>query len=263
MHIPSGSTASDLRPGARRQRLRRAVPGLLLLLLALLLVPAPAGAAYPSPRPSNEPAQARYQGQVTRIAPGKKRIALTFDGDAFGGRTGEIIDDLYRYHAKATFFLTGHYMETYPTRSRGLVNSGQEVASHGYKHLDYRDLSDGGIARQLAAWEATYSWLTGGKHGPPIWRAPYGYSTNRVRVVAADSGYRTIYWTLDALDTVGAPKSANFIFNRLTRPAINLDGAILLLHVNPPGTIDALPRVLANLQARGLKMVTVSELLAP
>ncbi|HUS15789.1 MAG TPA: polysaccharide deacetylase family protein, partial [Chloroflexia bacterium] len=195
-------------------------------------------------------------------APGKHRVALTFDGDAFAGRTWDILNTLHEYRARATFFFTGHYLETYPTRSRGIAQAGQEIASHGYDHRDYRGLTDGAIARRLAAWESTYNWVIGGKP-PDFWRAPYGYSDNRVRVVAIDSGYRTVYWTLDALDTVGATKSASFIFNRLTKPAINLDGAILLLHVNPNGTVDALPRVIANLQARGLAVVTVSTLLGP
>lgn len=152
-------------------------------------------------------------------------------------------------------------MEQNPSRTRAMVAAGQEVASHGYRHQDYRGLSDGAIVRALAAWDNEYHSLTG-KHGPPLWRAPYGYTDNRVRVVAAQAGYSTVYWTLDALDTVGSPKSASFIFNRLTRSGVTLDGSILLLHVNPNGTVDALPRVLANLEARGLSVVSVSGLLA-
>ena len=68
--------------------------------------------------------------------------------------------------------------------------------------------------------------LTGGDHGPPSWRAPYGYSDNRVRVAAAEAGYSTIDWTLDSLDTIGAPKSELFISDRLTHSGVNLDGAI-------------------------------------
>lgn len=216
-----------------------------------LIWPAQSGAAPPT----------ALQGQISRLAPGKHRVALTFDGDAFVGRVTDVLAALKTYHANATFFLTSYYMEQNPSRTRAMVAAGQEVASHGYRHQDYRGLSDGAIVRALAAWDAEYRSLTG-KHGPAIWRAPYGYSDNRVRVVAAQAGYSTVYWTLDALDTVGSAKSASFIFNRLTRSGITLDGSILLLHVNPDGTVDALPRVLANLQARGLDVVSVSGLLA-
>jgi peptidoglycan-N-acetylmuramic acid deacetylase len=231
-------------------------PALLALLagLALLL-------AWPAAPSQATPAAAQYENEITRVSPGKHQVALTFDGDAFGGRVDEILATLRSHKAGATFFLTAHYLNTFPTRSKAIVAAGQEIASHGYDHRDYRALTDGAIARRLLDWEATFTRLTG-KHSPSFWRAPYGYSTNRVRVVAAQTGYHTIYWTLDALDTVGAPKSATFIYNRLTRPSINLDGAILLLHVNPNGTIDALPRVLTALQNKGLAIVTVSRLLA-
>jgi peptidoglycan/xylan/chitin deacetylase (PgdA/CDA1 family) len=230
-------------------------------LAALLVALAAAVAALPT-QVAATPSPPRYQGQISRVAPGRGRVALTFDADAWPGRTWDIINTLAAYHVRATFFLTGTYMDTFPTRTRGLIHAGQEVASHGYEHRDYRDLTDGGIVRRLAAWDADYMRLTGGDHGPAFWRAPYGYSDNRVRVAAAEAGYSTIYWTLDSLDTIGAPKSESFIFNRLTRSTVNLDGAILLLHVNSNGTVDALPRVLANLQARGLDVVTVSALLA-
>jgi len=220
--------------------------------IVCLIRPAQSGAAVPP---------ATLQSEISRVAPGKHRVALTFDGDAFVGRVSDILATLKTAHAHATFFLTGYYMENNPSRTRAIVAAGQEVASHGYRHLDYRGLSDGAIVRALSAWDADYYHLIG-KHGPAIWRAPYGYTDNRVRVVAAQTGYSTVYWTLDALDTVGSPKSAAFIFNRLTRSGITLDGSILLLHVNPDGTVDALPRVLANLQARGLDVVSVSGLLA-
>ncbi|HUS15223.1 MAG TPA: polysaccharide deacetylase family protein, partial [Chloroflexia bacterium] len=147
-----------------------------LLVLALAGLPATPTLAAPSSAP-------RYQGQITRVAPGKHRVALTFDGDAFAGRTWDILNTLHEYRARATFFFTGHYLETYPTRSRGIAQAGQEIASHGYDHRDYRALTDGAIARRLAAWESTYNWVIGGKP-PDFWRAPYGYSDNRVRVVA-------------------------------------------------------------------------------
>ncbi|HMA36138.1 MAG TPA: polysaccharide deacetylase family protein [Chloroflexia bacterium] len=256
-------TPSCTRPPARSGRLRtvggaglRCLPGVLCLLLAgLCLLPAPRAQAAPAPQAVSVP-------EIARVAPGKGRVALTFDGDAFGGPIWEILATLRTYHVRATFFLTGHYLETFPVRSRAIAAAGHEIASHGYDHQDYRNLTDGAIARRLEWWTATYYNLTG-NYGPPFWRAPYGYTDTRVRAVAAQEGYDTIYWTLDSLDTLGPPKSADFIFRRLTESGVTLDGAILLLHVNPVGTVDALPRVLENLQARGLDVVSVSGLLAP
>ncbi len=204
----------------------------------------------------------QYQSEVSRVAPGKGRVALTFDADWFAGRTWDILNTLHAYHAHATFFLTGHYLDTFPIHTLGIAQAGEEIASHGYDHRDYRAISDAGIVSRLENWDARYHSLTG-RYGPAFWRAPYGYSDNRVRSAAASAGYRTIYWTLDSLDTVGPPKSSSFVFRQLTQSWVNLDGAILLLHVNSDGTVNALPRVLATLEARGLQVVNVSTLLGP
>ena len=50
--------------------------------------------------------------------------------------------------------------------------------------------------------------------------AAFPESLTRVEL-AGQAGYSTIYWTLDALDTVGPPKSAGFVFNQLTRSGIS------------------------------------------
>ena len=101
-----------------------------------------------------------------------------------------------------------------------------------------------------------------GKNPRPLWRAPFGARNARVLGIAHSLGYRSIYWTLDSLDSVDPPKSAGFLIDRITtRSAEQLDGAIILMHVGEPSTAEALPAIIANLQRRGFQLVTVSTLL--
>jgi peptidoglycan/xylan/chitin deacetylase (PgdA/CDA1 family) len=83
--------------------------------------------------------------------------------------------------------------------------------------------------------------------------------------VAAAQGYRSIYWTLDSLDSVGQPKTPDFIYNRVTNPptGINLDGAIVLQHFGSQASAEALPRELDRLKELGYQVVTISQLLSP
>jgi peptidoglycan/xylan/chitin deacetylase (PgdA/CDA1 family) len=75
-------------------------------------------------------------------------------------------------------------------------------------------------------------------------------------------GYRSIYWTLDSLDSVGAPKSVDFLVNRITGQSdAALDGEIILMHIGSPTSADALPLIIENLQGRGFKIVPVSEII--
>ena len=223
--------------------------GSALLVIGLLGLPLPAAAA-PTPAP-----------EVFRVPAGSGKVALTFDAGEWPGRVQTILDTLARHHAKATFFLCGIYIDSFPSRAKAIAAAGHELASHSYHNVDHRYLSNQQIRNEIRLQEAALLRATG-RHNAPYWRAPYGYRNDRVLDQVSKLGYRSIMWSLDSLDTVGQPKSANFIFNRLTnRPRSQLDGGILLLHVNPNGTVDSLNRVLNYLDAVGLRQVTVSELL--
>lgn len=101
-----------------------------------------------------------------------------------------------------------------------------------------------------------------GQSPRPRWRAPYGARNTRVLKVAANLGYRSIYWTLDSLDGVEPVKTPQFLIDRITSKSdAELDGAIILLHVGVRSTADALPAIISNLQGRGFQLVTVSKLL--
>ena len=71
-----------------------------------------------------------------------------------------------------------------------------------------------------------------------------------------------IYWTIDSLDSVEPRKTAAFLIDRVTsKTDAQLDGAIILMHVGEKSTADALPVIIANLQGRGFRLVTLSNLL--
>ena len=238
------------------------LPALLLILWATPASTAARPALPDTPRQARADAPAAaVPPEVSRVPPGSGKVALTFDAGEWPGRIDALLAALERRRVKATFFLCGIYIDSFPSRARAIAAAGHELASHSYHNVDHRRLSNQQIVEEIRAQEAALLRVTG-RRNAPYWRAPYGYRDDRVLRQVASLGYRSVQWSLDSLDTVGQPKSADFIFRRLTnRPLAQLDGGIILLHVNPNGTIDALPRVLAYLDSVGLKQVTVSELL--
>jgi peptidoglycan/xylan/chitin deacetylase (PgdA/CDA1 family) len=201
------------------------------------------------------------EGQISRVAPGQREVALLFNADAFPGEIGTILGTLREHNTRLTFFLTGNYLANFPEQARAIDAAGQEIASHGYDHLDYRELTNEQVTSQIDRWEEKFKELTG-KMAPAFWMPPSGYSNARIRQAALDHGYTTIYWTLDTLDAVGTPKTKAFVLDRVLRTSwLDLDGAIILMHVDKRGTIEALPEILTTLEQRGLRAVTISELL--
>ena len=214
----------------------------------------------PTEEPSPASAPPTSADLVTRVEPGQGEVALVFNADSFEGHIDSILETLRAHDTRLTFFLTGGYLERYPDRVKQIDADGNEIAGHGYRHVDFRSLSGEEIVAQIDRWRETFSELTG-KTGPQYWQPPYGYSNDRVRQAAAGRGYTTIYWTIDVLDSVGQPKSKQFVLNRVLQATADLDGAIVLMHVDKDGTVAALPEMLDALGERGLRAVTVGELL--
>ena len=199
-----------------------------------------------------------------RGARGNNRIALTFDAGGTEDTLPQILATLRARGVRVTMFITGKFAEKHPESVRQAAADGHEIANHTYSHRDSRELADEQLIEELARTETILQELTG-RTSKPFWRPPYGARNNHVLNVAASQGYRSIYWTLDSLDSVGQPKTPEFVFNRVTNPpaGVELDGAVILHHIGFQSTAEALPRILDRLRDMGLQVVTVSELLSP
>ena len=77
------------------------------------------------------------------------------------------------------------------------------------------------------------------------------------------AGFLPIYWTFDSLDSVGQPKTPEFLLERITRylPPAQLNGAIILAHGGSQPTADALPHILDRFAAMDFQVKKLSEVL--
>ncbi|MFA7249854.1 MAG: polysaccharide deacetylase family protein, partial [Dehalococcoidia bacterium] len=146
-----------------------------------------------------------------------------------------------------------------------------ELANHSWAHPDYRDLTDAEIVADLEANERYLVALTG-RGTKPIWRAPSAARDQRVLDVAAAAGWPLhIFWTIgsDAQGTVtgdtgdwrGIPASE--VWANTVRAAGLGPGAITVSHCDSAATASVLRDTIRLFRERGLRIVTVSELLRP
>ena len=112
---------------------------------------------------------------------------------------------------RITMFITGKFAEQYPDAIRQAVADGDEIANHTYSHLDPRTLTDEQLINELSRTETIIQGIAG-ISTKPYWRPPFGAQDNHVLNVAVAQGYRSIYWTLDSLDSVGQPKTPELSF---------------------------------------------------
>jgi len=184
-----------------------------------------------------------------------KFIALTFD-DGPTSVTMQILDELAKYNARATFFVLGHRLADYPETTLRIVNEGHQIGNHSYSHKQLNKISPKELYAELdKANEAIFK-ATGVT--PTILRPPYGAFNKKVIEAAEVRGMAVIHWSLDPVDWVEGV-SASKVSQRVLKNV--KEGDIILLHDLYPQSGQAAATILKELTERGFSFVTVDELI--
>jgi peptidoglycan/xylan/chitin deacetylase (PgdA/CDA1 family) len=219
----------------------------------------PAVPSTPGPRPAASEASAPPAGpQITfnSVHVDGPYIAMTFDDGPNKTLTPKLLDILAAHHIKATFFVIGENAADHPEILKRAVGEGHEIANHSWSHPNLGKMSDEAVRRELRKTDDTISAAIGSR--PTLFRPPYGSITTRQKHWIHDEfGYRIITWDVDPLDW--KRPGASVVCNRILKET--RAGSIVLSHDIHPGTIEAMPATFDQLQAKGFKFVTVTELL--
>jgi len=183
-------------------------------------------------------------------------IAMTFDDGPSAVLTPKLLDVLAARHIKATFFVLGENIAEHPEIVARAAREGHEIGNHSWSHPNFAKMSLESIRSQLQRTDDAIKNATGNR--PTLFRPPYGSITEREkRWIHDEFGYDIILWDVDPLDWKRpGPAVVRSRILKETRP-----GSIVLSHDIHPGTIEAMPSTFDELQAKGFKFVTVSELI--
>lgn len=184
-------------------------------------------------------------------------IAMTFDDGPSAKLTPELLDILAAHHIHATFFVIGKNVVEHPEILQRAVREGHEIGNHSWSHPSLGKMRDDKVRAELQKTDDAIKAAIGTR--PVLMRPPYGSITARQKQWIHDEfGYRTILWDVDPLDWKRpGPSVVTSRIVRETRP-----GSIILSHDIHPGTVKAMPATFDQLQEKGFKFVTVSELIA-
>jgi peptidoglycan/xylan/chitin deacetylase (PgdA/CDA1 family) len=210
----------------------------------------------------------------------KKEIALTFDAEMteamkenyLSGRVKSSYDDtiitiLNQTQTEATLFLTGMWIELYPSVVATLsANPLFELGSHSYADTSYAGYCYGlpSLPNTLHIEDigATEKLLREVAHiDNRLFRFPGGcYTENDVKLVG-QTGDMIVHWDVEGDDGFNSDawQIAQNVINHVQ------NGSIILLHMNgaptAPKTAEALPIIIQSLKEKGYTFVKVSELL--
>jgi len=220
-------------------------------------VPAGAGPTFPL-EAQQRAAVARLLARGRPVYCGGSRgdaVALSFD-DGPGPYTAQLLDVLREEGAHATFFLVGNRLGYWPWAAHEEARLGG-VGNHTWTHPVLTRLPRWLVWLELLRTQYAVDTEVGWK--PRLLRVPYGDHSASIDAVARKLGLLEVFWDVDARDDVPNARVNDVVRNvvRGLRP-----GAIVLMHDIHPWTVAALPRIIEVMRRRGLRPVSVSELLA-
>ena len=189
----------------------------------------------------------------------EKKVALTFDDGPNADATPRILDTLAEYDVKATFFVLGSHAERWPDLVHRAVREGHQLGNHGYFHKKLHLRSPGYVRRDLLLGKRAIE--RAGSASPHFFRAPHGFRSPWVSVIARSLGERTVGWSLGVWDSDMPGVKA--IVDRTIEGV--KPGSIVLLHdgdgYDADGdrtqTATSLPAIITGLRERGYEFVTL------
>jgi peptidoglycan-N-acetylglucosamine deacetylase len=193
-------------------------------------------------------------GPVYCAFPRGRNFALTFD-DGPGPYTVSLVRLLRRERARATFFVIGSRVGLFPAGARAAARAGV-LGNHTWSHAHLRGLSLDGARRELVETQRIVGRVVGA--APRLFRPPFDEADPEHDLLARELNLLDVRWSVDGGDAVpGATPAAVLGAVRAgLRP-----GAIVLLHDLHPWTRAIVRRILRVAHRRGLRAVTIPELL--
>jgi peptidoglycan/xylan/chitin deacetylase (PgdA/CDA1 family) len=237
--------------GSHRRRGRGVafLAGVLLLALAAVLVVQPLAAF--------ALLEAAFPGILWRVQTSQPLVALSFDDGPDPIHTPPVLEILERHGARATFFLIAERALQRPDLVARIRAEGHEVANH---YVTRRSALRDGDAAFLEKLKSADRVLGLDFSRPRLFRPPGGIARPGQLDLARRHGHTVVLGSAYPFDPLPPPVS----YIRWLVTGNLAPGVIVILHdgiEDPSRSIEALPHILESGARRGLRFVSVGELM--
>jgi peptidoglycan/xylan/chitin deacetylase (PgdA/CDA1 family) len=228
----------------------------------------------PSPPldPAPPPEPSLGGGLVVTGATTRPMLLFTFDDGPDPDVTPAILDELDRHEVRAVFFvvpqrLAGHgpHAEEEAALLREIARRGHVVGSHSMRHRHLHLLSEAEMQTEVLDGEAAIAAVLGER--PLLFRPPGGARSEASDAFLRERGYTQFLWNVITADfTTDDADVVVRTFARSLRGRIahGSPGGVVLLHDTHRWTAEALPRILALVDAENCaRLARGEELIDP
>lgn len=189
----------------------------------------------------------------------ENKVSLTFDISWGDEKAKPILDTLKNNGiSNATFFLSAAWAERHPEIVKQIVKDGHQVGSMGYAYKNYTALEAEDIRRDILMAQDVFNEL--GLKDIKLLRPPTGNFNEEILTIAERYGYTVVHYSVDSDDWKNPGVDA--IVKNVNDSVQG--GDIILLHASDSAkqTQKALPQIVDGLKQKGLKNVSIAELIA-
>ncbi|MDR2037673.1 MAG: polysaccharide deacetylase family protein [Bacteroidales bacterium] len=183
-----------------------------------------------------------------------KKVALTFDDGPHEKYTPQVLDILYKYKAKASFFVIGKNVKGHEKILMRMKDDGHIIGVHSQTHHSaFPFFSVSKIIKELRLCARRIEYITG--YAPVWFRPPFGVTNPSIASAIKKQDFLVAGWNIRSLDTViDKNRVIQKVLSRLQ------PGAIVLLHDHLPDAPYILEEILKHATEQGYEFVTVEEM---
>ncbi len=200
-----------------------------------------------------------------------KRVFLTFDDGPTKEVTPRILDILDKYNIKATFFVLGNRVDTYPEIVKREYEEGHYVANHSYSHKYSKIYKNSGsvLEEYNKTEEAIRNAIGNPDYSSNLFRFPggshggyYEKVKKKARKELNKDGIAFMDWSALTYDAEGAKNKEDIIKN-LETTMKGWNNVVILMHdaADKEITYETLEDVIKYLQKKGYKFENIYDLM--
>jgi peptidoglycan/xylan/chitin deacetylase (PgdA/CDA1 family) len=205
----------------------------------------------------------RLADMIKRKGPAVPRVSLTFDDGPHPVYSSLIRDHLAAHQAQGTFFMTGSNLLRHREQAGEMARAGHEIGNHFFSHANPLFMTGKKCLDEVQKTKEIIEDITGVENR--LVRPPFGIVTPWLVSACRRLGMTMVLWNVNSFDF---RRKAHQTIARRVKAGIK-PGCIILFHechyvdasCDYKNTIQALGPVLAYIEEKKLKAVTVGHLL--
>jgi len=181
-----------------------------------------------------------------------QEVVLTFDDGPQVRTTPAILEALAQHCTKATFFSIGKMALGLPEILREVAAKGHTIGTHTWSHANLRKMKEPDAKAEIEKGISAVRRALGGPVAP-FFRYPYLQDTPETVAHLASRNIAIFSTDIDSFDFKihASDRLVKTVMDKLEKKG----KGIILMHDIQPGTAKAVPLLLAELQAKGYKIV--------